>query len=162
MVYIGVVGGNTCSRQEASWAEETGSQLARRGIVVLCGGRGGVMEAVARGVRSQGGMVVGILPGTTREEGNPYLSVALATGLGNARNAVIACAADGLIAIGGGYGTLSEISLGLKFARPVACLGDCAGVQSEHLKGVFAAANPLEAIEYILNRLRTQDLGGST
>ncbi|MGC7847756.1 TIGR00725 family protein [Desulforudis sp. 1088] len=155
MIYIGVVGGNTYSRREEAWAEETGRELARRGIVVLCGGRGGVMEAVARGVRSQGGLVVGILPGTTREEGNPYLSLALATGLGNARNAVIACAADGLIAIGGEYGTLSEIALGLKFGRPVASLGDCAGISSGDLKGVFAASNPLEAIEYVLQRLKT-------
>lgn len=118
-VYVGVIGAGECTPPEASLAEEVGREVARRGGVVLCGGRRGVMEAAAKGAQQAGGLVVGILPGTDRREGNPYLTVALATGLGDARNAVIACASDVLIAVAGGYGTLSEIGFALKMGRPV-------------------------------------------
>ena len=118
-VYVGVVGASECTAAEASLAEEVGREVARRGGVLLCGGRRGVMEAAAKGAQQAGGLVVGILPGTDRREGNPYLTVAVATGLGDARNAVIACASDVLIAVAGGYGTLSEIGHALKMGRPV-------------------------------------------
>ena len=118
-IYVGVIGAATCDAATAVLAEEVGREIAVRGGILICGGRGGVMEAAARGARAAGGLVVGILPGTSRREGNPYLTVALPTGLGDARNAVIACASDVLIAVAGGYGTLSEIGFALKMGRPV-------------------------------------------
>ena len=108
---------------ELGWA--VGRGIADRGAVLLCGGRGGVMEAAARGAREAGGLVVGVLPGRSDVESppNPFVEVALFTGLGEGRNYVNACASDVLIAIGGGWGTLSEIALARKLGRPVVVLG---------------------------------------
>jgi hypothetical protein len=93
--------------------------IAEMGAVLICGGRGGVMDAAAKGATDAGGTVIGILPGDDPSEGNPYLSFAIATGLGDARNAVIARTSDILVAVSGGYGTLSEIGLALKMGKPV-------------------------------------------
>lgn len=117
--YVSVIGGATCSEREAAIAESVGRALAANGFTLVCGGRGGVMEAACRGATAAGGITVGILPGRYRQEGNPYLTVCIPTGLGDARNAVVVCAADVVIAIGGGYGTLSEIGLALKMGKPV-------------------------------------------
>lgn len=119
MFYIGVIGSGECGTKIAGLAEQVGREVAGHGCTLVCGGRGGVMEAAARGAREAGGLTVGILPGRKREDGNPYLAVVLATGLGEARNAVIACASDAIIAVSGGYGTLSEIGLALKMGKPV-------------------------------------------
>lgn len=119
MFYVGVIGASVCSNQTVELAREVGRELARRGSVIICGGRGGVMEGVARGAREENGIVIGILPGKDRAEGNPYLQYSIPTGLGDARNAIIACASDVLIAISGGYGTLSEIALARKMGKPV-------------------------------------------
>jgi len=100
-------------------AVQVGEELARKGAVILCGGRGGVMEGVAKGASGCGGTVIGILPGCQRQEGNKYLTFSLPTGLGDARNAVITRSADALIAISGGAGTLSEIGLALKMGKTV-------------------------------------------
>lgn len=157
--YIGVIGGAECSPEEWQLAEEVGEEIARRGAILICGGRGGVMEAASRGARRAGGLVVGILPGRHRKEGNPYLTVALPTGLGDARNAVIACSADALIAVGGGYGTLSEIGLALKMGKPVVGLAtwkiERCGVAGE----IKTAAGAREAVELAL-RLACQRLKG--
>jgi uncharacterized protein (TIGR00725 family) len=104
-------------------AEEVGRLLARRGAVLVCGGLGGVMEAACRGASREGGTTVGVLPGLDRGAANPFVSVAVATGLGEARNALVVRAADALIAVGGAYGTLSEIALALKAGKPVIGLG---------------------------------------
>lgn len=119
MHYIAVVGGSECDAGSASLAEEVGAAIAKRGGVLVCGGGGGVMEAASRGARASGGMVLGILSGDDPRGGNPYLTLAVATGLGEARNAVIARTADVLIAVGGEYGTLSEIALAFKMGKPV-------------------------------------------
>jgi uncharacterized protein (TIGR00725 family) len=105
--------------------------LAQRGAVVVTGGLGGVMEAASRGARQAGGTTVGILPGSARTTANAWVEVAIPTGLGEARNALVVRAADALIAIGGEYGTLSEIAFGLKAGKPVIGLGSWAidGVQ---------------------------------
>jgi uncharacterized protein (TIGR00725 family) len=115
--------------------------LARRGAVLVCGGLGGVMEAACRGARSEGGVAVGILPGSDRRSANEFVSVAIPTGLGEARNALVVRAADVLIAVGGGYGTLSEVALALKSGRRVVGLGtwDVAGVEP--------ASDPRAAVE---------------
>jgi uncharacterized protein (TIGR00725 family) len=104
-------------------AEAVGRLLAEAGAVLVCGGLGGVMEAACRGAVSAGGRTVGILPGTDRSEANPFVQVALATGLGELRNLLVVRAADALVAVGGEYGTLSEVALALKSGRPVVGLG---------------------------------------
>lgn len=118
-MYLGVVGAGSCDHQIALLAEEVGKEIARQGAVLVCGGLGGVMEAASRGARKAGGMAVGVLPGGDRREGNPHLTFALATGLGEARNAVVVRASDALIAVAGGYGTLAEIGLALRLGVPV-------------------------------------------
>ncbi len=121
---IAVIGGSTCSDTEALAAEETGRLLATHGAIVVCGGLGGVMEAVANGVRANGGTTVGILPGTDPAAANAAIDIPLATGLGEMRNFLIVRAAHALIAIGGGAGTLSEIALAQRMGRPVVGLHD--------------------------------------
>ena len=122
-VYVAVCGPDPCSADAAATAEEVGRRLAEAGAVVVCGGHGGVMAAVAKGAAEAGGTVLGILPGSDRAEGNPYLTVALPTGMGELRNGLIVRAADVVIAVEGEFGTLSEIALALKIGRPVIGLG---------------------------------------
>ena len=121
--YVAVVGAGEASAEEIAVAEEVGRLLAEHGAVLVCGGLGGVMEAACRGAKEAGGSTVGILPGRDRAAANAYVDVAIATGLGEARNALVVRAADVLIAVGGGYGTLSEIALGLKSGTPVVGIG---------------------------------------
>ncbi|MBO8127679.1 MAG: TIGR00725 family protein [Peptococcaceae bacterium] len=149
MYYIGVIGAAECSEEIARVAYEVGRGIAARGAVLICGGRGGVMEAAARGAREAGGVVIGILPGRDRSEGNPYLSFSIATGLGEARNAVIARACDALIAVSGGYGTLSEIGLALKMGKPVVGLHTwrLKPVQDRLLSGYREVATAGDAVE---------------
>ena len=122
-------------------AEEVGRLLARRGAVVVCGGLGGVMEAACRGASRAGGTTVGVLPGLDRGAANPFVSVAVATGLGEVRNALVVRAADALIAVGGVYGTLSEIALALKAGKPVIGLGTWEIDGVERVEGPEAAVN---------------------
>ncbi|MCC6383242.1 MAG: TIGR00725 family protein [Dehalococcoidia bacterium] len=120
---IAVVGGDPCTPDEASVAFALGREIAGRGHVVVCGGRGGVMREACRGARTAGGHTVGILPGEDAAQANEFVEFAITTGLGHARNAVVARTAAALIAVGGCYGTLSEIAFALIFGRPVAGLG---------------------------------------
>jgi uncharacterized protein (TIGR00725 family) len=122
---IGVMGPAACDEQTAAVAMAVGRAIAARGAVLLTGGRSGVMEAASRGAREAGGFTVGILPGANAAESppNPHVELALYTGLGEARNWVNVCASDALIAIGGGFGTLSEIALALKARKPLVLLG---------------------------------------
>ena len=117
--YIAVVGAGDPDDALESLAEEVGRGLAREGAVLVCGGLGGVMEAACRGARSAGGLTVGILPGASRADGNDYLDVAIPTGMGEMRNTLIVRGADAVIAVGGEFGTLSEIAFALKIGRPV-------------------------------------------
>lgn len=119
MLYIAVVGAGSCDEAGAKLADAVGAAIACRGGVLVCGGGGGVMEAASRGARAAGGAVLGILPGESHRQGNRHLSFSVATGLGEARNAVIARTCDAMIAVGGEYGTLSEIALALKMGKPV-------------------------------------------
>lgn len=118
-MYIAVVGPGKCDEKTCQLAREVGRLIAERGGVVVCGGLGGVMDAAADGASAAGGRAVGILPGDTRAGASRHLSVAIPTGLGEARNALVVRAADAVIAIAGEYGTLSEIGLALKIGRPV-------------------------------------------
>ncbi len=126
-----------------------GRELAARGVVVVCGGLGGIMEAACRGARESGGTTVGILPGTDRSDANAHVVVAIPTGLGEARNALVVRAADALVAIGGGYGTLSEIAFALKAGKRVVGLG------TWDVEGVEPAGSPDEAVAAVLRDLTT-------
>jgi hypothetical protein len=117
--YVAVVGAGVAGAALTRAAEAVGRGLAENGAIVLCGGLGGVMEAVCRGCRSAGGTAVGILPGDSRDEANEYVDVALPTGMGEMRNALIVRACDVVVALGGEHGTLSEIAFALKIGRPV-------------------------------------------
>ena len=128
-------------------AERVGRELARRGAVLVCGGLGGVMEAACRGARDAGGTTVGILPGTDRRSANRFVEVAVPTGMGEARNALVVRAADAVVAVAGGYGTLSEIALALKAGKPVIGLG------SWEIEGVVRAGEPEDAVARTLERL---------
>ena len=128
-------------------AEQVGELLAENGFVLITGGLGGVMEAASAGARRKGGIVVGILPQTSPDHANAHVEIALATGLGEARNAVIATAADALVAIGGEYGTLSEIALALRMGKPVITINS----QWDKIAGTVPAGSPWEAMEYIKN-----------
>ena len=121
---IGVMGAAQCDEQTYEMARRVGSLVAQRGAVLLCGGRGGVMEAAARGAKEAGGLTVGIMPGMNASETppNPFVDVAIFTGMRDGRNWVNVCASDAIIAISGGYGTLSEIALALKTGKPVVLL----------------------------------------
>ena len=116
---VAVATGGDADPEECALAEMVGRELARRGAVLLCGGLGGGMEAACRGAKEAGGTTVGILPGAQRLDANPYVDIALATGLGEARNALVVRAADALIAVAGEFGTLSEIALALRTGTPV-------------------------------------------
>jgi uncharacterized protein (TIGR00725 family) len=126
-------------------AAEVGRLLAERGTVLVCGGRGGAMEAACRGAKEAGGLTVGILPGSDRSEANPFVDVVLPTGLGEARNALVVGTADVVIAVGGGFGTLSEIALALKAGKRVIGLG------TWEIEGVTAAESPEAAVAAALS-----------
>jgi uncharacterized protein (TIGR00725 family) len=116
---IGVIGDSSCPPEEAKLAESVGELLAQQGATIVCGGLGGVMEAVCRGAKSKGGLTVGILPGKNSNMANPWVDIPVVTGIGEARNVAVVKSAQAVIAIGGSYGTLSEIAYALKSSIPV-------------------------------------------
>jgi uncharacterized protein (TIGR00725 family) len=142
--YVAVCGASEATPSQLDAAREVGKLLARGGAIVLNGGYGGVMEAVSEGAASEGGTVVGILPEADRAGANPHLSFALATGLGQARNAVIVTAADSVIAIGQGWGTLSEVAFARKLGRSVFAL------DTWDVKGLEVVRTPEEAVKRAL------------
>jgi uncharacterized protein (TIGR00725 family) len=138
-LYIGVAGASRPAPGLLEQAEVLGRRLAEAGAVVVCGGGPGVMEAVCRGARSAGGTTVGLLPGLDRRDGNPYLSVAVPTGMGQGRNLLLVRSSDAMVAVGGGFGTLSELALALRTGVPVVGLA----TWSLHLDGAPVDAFPL-------------------
>jgi len=116
---IAVIGDSSCSAEEAKVAETVGELLAQRGATIICGGLGGVMEAACRGAKSNGGLTIGVLPGEDSSIANPWVSIPIVTGVGYARNMAVVKSAQAVIAIGGNYGTLSEIAYALKSNIPV-------------------------------------------
>jgi uncharacterized protein (TIGR00725 family) len=150
-VFVAVVGSGTADRGTSATAEEIGRLLARRGALVVSGGLGGVMEAACKGAKAEGGTTLGLLPGTSRRDANPWVDIAIPTGLGEARNALVVRAADVLIAIGGEFGTLSEIALALKAGTPVVGLETWElskrGVRSPE---IVRASAPAEAVDRAL------------
>ena len=120
---VAVIGAGECDPDIARIAQDVGELLARADCVVVTGGLGGVMEAASRGAKQAGGLVVGILPGPNGGDANRWVDVAIAAGVGDARNAIIANTAAGFVAVSGGYGTLSEIAFALKRGKPVVAIG---------------------------------------
>ncbi len=120
---ISVVGGNEAAPEVLAEAEALGRELARRGCTIVCGGRGGVMEAVCRGARAEGGHTIGILPGADLGDCNLYVEFPIITGLGYARNAIVVLSGEAVVALDGAYGTLSEIAYALIYGKPVIGLG---------------------------------------
>jgi uncharacterized protein (TIGR00725 family) len=150
-VHVGVIGAGSADPATASAAEEVGRLLAARGVTLVCGGLGGVMEAACRGAKSAGGTTIGILPGLDRREANPWVDVAIPTGLGEARNALVVRAADVFIAIGGEFGTLSEIALALKTGKPVVGIDTWElSKRGEMATEIVRAATPAEAVDRAL------------
>ncbi|MEO0079531.1 MAG: TIGR00725 family protein [candidate division WOR-3 bacterium] len=140
-LHIGVIGASQCASVLERLAEEVGRGIAEAGAVLVCGGREGVMAAACRGAKAAGGLTIGILPGSDRKEANEHVDIAIATGLGEARNLAIIRTADVLIAIGGSYGTLSEIGFALKMGKKVI------GLQTWEIEGVVQADSPAEALK---------------
>jgi len=151
-IWVAVAGAGACDAAIEHAAEEVGARIAQAGAVLVCGGLGGVMAAACRGARSAGGTTVGLLPGESRADANSWVSVAVPTGLGELRNGLVVRAGDALIAVGGEYGTLSEIALALKLGRPVIGLGTwglrrpLGGTEN----GIREAANPTAAVALAL------------
>ncbi|MEA2289073.1 MAG: hypothetical protein QOD55_1070 [Solirubrobacteraceae bacterium] len=141
--YVAVVGPGEASSRELAAAEEIGAALAGAGAVVVTGGLGGVMAAACRGARARKGHTLGILPGEDRATANEWVEIAVATGMGELRNGLVVRAADALIAVGGGHGTLSEVALALKLGRPVVGLG------TWEVHGVEHVSTPEEAVDRI-------------
>jgi uncharacterized protein (TIGR00725 family) len=143
---VSVIGGSSVTDEEYDQALEVGRVLGEHGHEVVCGGRGGVMEAVCRGAREAGGHTIGILPGSHRGGENEYVQTTIATGLGNARNPLVVLNGDAAIAIDGGPGTLSELGHALDFGRPVAGLGTH---RIDGLEGIEHVETPAEAVAYV-------------
>ena len=141
---IAVIGAGSADKELLTIAEEVGRLIALNGAILVCGGLGGVMEAAARGANTEGGITVGILPGLEKSTANTYINVPVATGLGEIRNAIIVRSADVLIAIGGEYGTLSEIAFGLKTGKTVI------GIGTWDIKGIIKARGAEDAVNRAL------------
>lgn len=143
---VSVIGGSTVSDADYERARELGEVLADRGHEVVCGGRSGVMEAVCLGASERGGHTIGILQEVDRSVANQYVDTAIATGMGNARNALVVLNGDAVIAVDGSTGTLSEIALALDYGRPIAGLDTH---RIETVDGIEHVDTPREAVEYV-------------
>src|SRR5258708_998866 len=142
---IAVIGAGDAPQDVRSAARQVGSAIARAGVVLVCGGRGGVMEAAAEGARDAGGHTIGILPSYDRASANPHIEFAISTGMSHARNAIVVASANAVIAMPGEAGTLSEIGLALKIGRPVVALDGW-----HHIDGVHHATDPQAAVALAL------------
>ncbi len=141
---VGVIGAGECTDSVYGLARKVGYEIGKRGWMLICGGLGGVMEGSARGCQEAGGLTVGLLPGLEKASANPYITISLPTGLEEGRNLLLVRAADVLISIGGSYGTLSEIALGLKMDKPVI------GLETwKDIKGIHYVSDPQEAIQSV-------------
>jgi uncharacterized protein (TIGR00725 family) len=145
LLYVGVVGSGECDEETGLLAYEVGKEIAAHRAVLVCGGLGGVMEQACRGCKEAGGVSLGILPGSKRQEANPYVSYAITTGMGEMRNFLVVRCSDVLIAISGEHGTLSEIAIALKEKKKVVALRP-----SYHLQGLEMARSPKEAVKKAL------------
>ena len=152
---IGVIGGAQTTPEMLVQAEAVGRELALRGVTLICGGLGGVMEAACRGAQQAGGTTIGVLPGEDRDEANPYVTLPIVTGVGRARNVIIVLTAEALIAVDGGYGTLSELGFALQFARPVVGIGTWHfGNGTDDDASIVRCDNAVEAVDKAIEMAR--------
>lgn len=150
---IAVIGAGTCTPAEAAAAEVVGRLLAEAGAVLVCGGRGGVMAAACRGAKAAGGLTIGILPGVDARQANPWVDVPIVTGLGEARNTIVVRTAEAVIAVGGAYGTLSEIAFALKWGKRVVGLSTWELARAgQPDRTIIRAETPEEAVAIALGR----------
>ena len=156
MIMVGVIGASEADEQLCTVAEHVGEELASRGAIVICGGLTGVMEAVCRGARKRDGMTVGIIPSDRKEDANPHVQIPIVTGIGVARNAIITRTADVVIAVGGQFGTLSEIGYALSMGKTVVAIDSwrLERATERQLPGLIHASNPKEAVDTALESLR--------
>ncbi len=146
--FIAVIGGSECSAQEAEFAEAVGREVARRDAILICGGMGGVMTAACKGASAEGGITIGILPGDDRHTANPYVQIPIVTGIGYARNVIVVRSAEAVIAIGGSYGTLSEISYARQNSLPVIGLNTWSlSRNGQPDDSIIPAQTPAEAVD---------------
>ncbi len=147
-VPIGIIGPREATVEQRDIAYALGAAMADHGLQLLCGGKNGVMEAACEGHAARGGLPVGILPDEEWQAANPFVGIPIATGIGPARNAIIARACIALIAVGGGVGTLSEMALGLQFNRLVLAMAG-----APHVDGVPIMADITEALDHVAHRI---------
>lgn len=144
---IGVIGASTCNSEIENLAFQVGREIAKAGAILICGGLGGVMEAACRGAKEAGGLTIGILPGISKEDANPFVDVKIVTGLSHARNIIVVRSADAVIAISGSYGTLSEIAHALNLEIPVIGLDTWELKREGHEEPpIIRAKTPSEAV----------------
>ncbi|MCL2707233.1 MAG: TIGR00725 family protein [Dehalococcoidia bacterium] len=153
--FIAVIGGSQATPAELAAAEQVGRELARAGVALVCGGMGGVMEAACKGARLEDGLTIGILPGESRLHANEYVTIPIVTGIGHARNLTVIKSAHAVIAIGGSYGTLSEIGHALQSGLPIIGLG----TWTIYRKGtekipIIEVKTPAEAVKTALEMTR--------
>ncbi|WMW23325.1 TIGR00725 family protein [Methanolobus mangrovi] len=151
MIQIGVIGAGSCDTELRRTAEEVGAEIAKNNAIMLCGGLGGVMEAAAFGAKKQGGTTIGILPGNSRQSANPCIDIAIVTDMGHARNVIIAQSSDALIAVGGEYGTLSEIAHSLKMGKTVVILDS-----KWEIEGTIKAKNSKDAVRIAIDSIKVK------
>ncbi len=145
---IGVIGSASCSPSVAEIAYIVGKEIARRESILLCGGMGGVMEAACKGAKEEGGLTVGVLPGS-KEGANPFVDIPIVTGMGEARNVIVARSCDAIIAVAGKYGTLSELAFALRFDVPVV------GIATWNIDiPILKAKNPKQAVDMAFEAIK--------
>ena len=154
---IAVVGNSSCSPEEAKLAQSVGELLAQQGATIVCGGLGGVMESACRGAKSKGGLTIGILPGQDPSTANPWVDIPVATGIGEARNVAVVKSANAVIAIGGRYGTLSEIAYALKSNIPVIGLNTWSLLRNgREDNSIIEVKNAIEAVDKAISFAKTR------
>ncbi len=148
-IQIGVIGAGQCSLEIERLAEEVGREIAKKKALLICGGLGGVMEASARGAKQEGGVTIGILPGFSFEDANPFIDIPIVTGLSHARNVLVVRSSQAIIAVEGGYGTLSEIGIALKLRKPVV------GLRTWDVsKKIVTVETPKEAVKKAMSLIK--------
>ncbi len=150
-ITISVIGGSSISSKVENLAEAVGLMIGELGCILVCGGLGGAMEAASKGAKKAGGTTIGILPGKDKADANPYIDIALPTSIGYARNTIVACSADIVVALPGSYGTNSEICYALVYGRPVIDLGDW---DIEGMISVKTVEEATEKIKKIIKKLQ--------
>ena len=154
-IIFAVIGTRKPSPEESSLAEEVGRELAKNGITLICGGLGGVMEDACRGARAEGGLTIGVIPGDDPKSANPYVQIPIVTGIGYARNVIIVKTAQAIIAVGGGYGTLTELGYALDSKKPVIGLKTWKFSRNNRMdKSIIRVNNAKEAVSKALKQVK--------